>query len=170
MHLRRRTTAGLATGLAALATFGAALPSGAAETDLTLTLTNSGILSVSAPATASATAEVATVTTDAVIDVAGIVVTDERTSPGLFTVTAQSTDLASGDNTIPAASMLWTTTAVSGDLAVPAAGTMEVPTVVATGPGFGLGAASYDISGTITIPIVDAQPGEYTGTMTTSVN
>ncbi len=151
-----------------------AAPAEAADTDLTLTLTNDGTLSISAPATMAASAPVSTTASNVVIPASGITITDTRTLPGAFTATAVSTDLSSGSDTIAATSMVWATTSAVDSNGDPAAilgtgGPLSPSAVMAVGLGVGLGDVQYDIEGTITIPIANKTPGDYTGTITMSI-
>ncbi|WP_157965866.1 hypothetical protein [Euzebya rosea] len=162
---------------AALVGAGTVLPVGADTTALTLSLTNSGTLSIDAPAAASATTDVTSTSgVTATIPVNGIVITDGRALPGVFTATATSSDLTSGANTISNAGMIWLSTSATtgGGSAAPgilrAGGALSGNAIVAIGLGLGLGASSYTINGTITVPITGKSPGDYTGTLTTSIN
>ncbi|AXV07659.1 hypothetical protein DVS28_a2980 [Euzebya pacifica] len=173
---RRRTSIALVTA-AALVGAGTVLPVGADTTALTLSLTNSGTLSIDAPAAASATTDVTSTSgITATIPVNGIVITDARTLPGVFTATASATDLTNGSDTISNAGMIWLSTSATTGGGSPAPGVLGAggalngTAIVAIGLGLGLGANSYTVNGTITVPITGKAPGEYTGTLTTSIN
>ena len=150
-------------------------PAAASDTAITLTLTNGGTLSISAPATASATAASSTTSANAVIAVNGVTITDTRTFAGAFTATATSTNLTSSSDSIPSSTMTWATTNAIDSVGDPAAiagagGPLNVPAVAAVGLGVGLGDWQYTVDGTITMPIVNKLPGEYTGTLTMSIS
>lgn len=170
--IRRRLLAASATAL--LATAVAAPHVGADTTNLTLTLTNSGVLSIDAPVDASTSVEVSATT--ATIPVNGIVISDGRTVPGVFTATATATNLSNGAETISNVGMIWTTTSATrdGGTAVPgiigAGGPLNAPAVVAVGLGLGSGHPSYTVNGTITVPVTGKPAGAYTGTLTTSIS
>lgn len=152
-------------------------PVGADDTTITLTITNSGVLAIDAPASASGTAEYTLVpATLATITVEDITISDGRTLPGVFTATATATNLTNGGESIPSTGMIWATTSVTdggGDPApgvVGAGGALGVAAVIAAGLGLGLGDSSYTVDGTITVPVTGQAPGEYTGTLTTSIS
>ncbi len=163
--------------LVLLATIAGTTAVGADDTTITLTITNSGVLAIDAPAAASGTAEYTLVpATLATITVEDITITDGRTVPGVFTATATATNLTNGGETISNIGMIWATTSAtaSGGAAAPgvvgAGGALSAPAVVAVGLGLGLGSSSYTIDGTIAVPVTGAAPGEYTGTLTTSIS
>lgn len=163
--------------LVLLATLAGTSAVGADSTTITLTVTNSGVLAIDAPTAASGTAEYTTVpATVATIPVSGIVISDGRSLPGVFTATATATSLSNGGQTIPNTGMVWATTSAtsSGGAAAPgvigAGGPLSASAVVAVGLGLGLGSSSYTVNGTITVPVTGAAPGEYTGTLTTSIS
>ncbi|MEE8602291.1 hypothetical protein [Euzebya tangerina] len=172
-----RKMAAAAASLAAVAAF--AVPAAADETTLTLTLTNNGLLSISAPESASATGEVDPLASSAAFDINGVVISDQRTLPGVYTATAQATNLVDGDNTISNVGMIWATDSITNSQnnpvtgpAVGGGGSLAAPVPIAIGSGLGtLGADAWTVDGTITVAIPAGQaPGTYTSTLTTSVS
>ena len=177
-----RKMAVAATSLAAVAALAAPVSAqGAADTELTLTVNESGFLSITAPATAAAAASVDVTGGTAAFDIDGLVISDARTTPGIFTATAVSENLTEPEgSSISATNMVWATDQVldvpdeNKDVTGAVAG-LGGP-LAAPGAVIALGATStnemvrYDVSGIVTVTIPAATPaGVYTATMTTSV-
>ena len=181
-----RKMAVAATSLAAVAALAA--PVSAQQltdtTELTLTINETGFLSITAPENAAAEANVNVTGGTAEFDINGVVISDTRTTPGIFVANAVSEDLTATDGegatigTIGATNMNWVTDQVLDaddvnvtGVAAGAGGPLAAPgAVIAAGLTLTGEAVDYDVSGVVTVTIPAATPaGEYTATMTTSV-
>jgi hypothetical protein len=158
-------------------------PGAPEDTIVTFTVTSTGTLSITAPASVDLGPGAVDTTISGVLGGPGVTVTDNRgDDPASWTVTASSTDWTTGTatstETIPAGDVTYdpgpiTTTGVittTGSIIALANSPTPGPgnTVVAGTAGIGNNSANWDPTISIAVP-AGAVTGAYTGTLTQSV-
>lgn len=177
--VHRRHRAPLAAGALLLSSLALAIPAGAADTTVNLTLIETGGLSITAP-TAVAGEAGTTSASGALtsIQIDGITVTDSRTTKGTFTVSAHASDLtrAGGALAVDNEQLQWVTEEARKGI-LPTTdlnfgnGALGSPIAIATKKqSAALMDGTYVIDGRIDIPIGGLAAGSYSTVVTTSVS
>ena len=132
-----------------------------------------GTLTIEQPSSVSATGAAGSTVE---VEVSGIVISDDRGGPPVFTATVTASPLVGAATTVPASAMTWTTTAVTTPDGQPLpglagqGGPMDGPAVIAVGPGTEVGTDTVVVSGVLTIPASSLAAGEYQLALTTSIS
>ncbi len=132
-----------------------------------------GSLTIQPPASLSATGEAGSVVQ---VAVTGIVITDDRGGPPVFTATVGASPLVGAATTVTPSQMTWTTTSVRAPDGTPLpglagpGGPLDGSAVIAVGPGADLGTTTVVVDGLLAIPATGLGAGEYELSLTTSIS